>query len=116
MNWSDNEDNNYKLNQPNRDLPNDDTSSGEEDNEYYNIIYKKPINNFIINESSKKNDNNKKNPNKQKNKYVPVIFTDNKSSDSLNGGVDVKTFFKSNTIQTTNNRKFNPRLPPPNKK
>ena len=112
MNWSDNEDNNDKLNQPSRDLPDNDTTSSEENEEYYNIIYKKPLNNFIINDSLK---SNKKN-NKQKNKYVPIIFTDNKSSDSLNDGVDVKTFFKSNTIQTTNNRKFNPRLPPPNKK
>jgi hypothetical protein len=95
MNWSDNEENNDTLNQPNRDLPDSESSEEDENNDYYNIIYKKHSTSIL---DCNKEDSIKKPKPKNKNskvKYIPIFLPEKLQN---------------------NNRKFNPRLPPPNKK
>jgi hypothetical protein len=93
LNWSDNEteniDEEMELIQPSREMP---PSESEEDDDYMNIIRKKTINNDINKLMTPKNVKTKEK--KQKKSYSVVVFNE-----------PVKT-----------ERKFNPRLPPPNKK
>ena len=95
MEWSDHEENNDNLTQPNRDLP--ESESSEEDNDYYNIIYKTQSTSILDynKEDSIKKPKPKPKPKNNKTKYTTIVLTETKQ---------------------INNRKLNPRLPPPNKK
>lgn len=93
MNWSDDENNrNNIMAQPSRDMP---ESESEHDEQLYNIIIKTSKNNSFI--ETKDNNNEVKKQQKKIKQSNKKILSD---------------LFKNNqTIE----RKFNPRLPPPDK-
>jgi hypothetical protein len=91
MDWSDNENENLVSTQPSRDMP---PSESEDDTDYMHIISKTiKTNNFDLCEKPKPNTITKKENKKQKNIIKLNLFTE----------------------QTKIERKFNPRLPPPDK-
>lgn len=95
LNWSDNEtetiDEERELIQPSREMPPSENSD-EEEEDYMQLIRKKTINNDI--DSLMKPKEIKTKEKKQKKTYTVVVFNE----------------------KVKGPRKFNPRLPPPNKK
>jgi len=102
--WSDDEDNNTneeeELIQPSRDFPPSDDNEEEEDEydmyELTKLTMNKTSDDLFINNSVKKETNDNKKEVK-KEKTVNSVWNNNKD------------------IKKSNVRKFNPRLPPPNK-